>query len=105
MDASERETEFLKKCYERITEANDTYDWGLLLRTAYDLDVDVDELNDEQVENIKKNIDNIQGTINKYEASMAYTWYTLYDTPTKEKYLQECADIFNNSMKGKLDKD
>jgi hypothetical protein len=101
-DASEREAEFLKQCYDRITLANDTYDWGLLLRVAYDLEVEVQELSEEQQLNIQQNIEDIQNSISAYEGSMAYTWYTLNDTSIKEKYLQECADIFKMSLKNRL---
>jgi hypothetical protein len=81
---------------------NDTYDWGLLLRVAYDLDVEVQELSEEQQLNIQQNIEQIQNSISAYEGSMAYTWYTLNDTSIKEKYLQECADIFKMSLKNRL---
>lgn len=98
MDISDREKEFLKKCYENISIANDKYDWGLLLKVALDLDVEVTELGQEQIENINKNIITIKSRIEKYEGSMAYSWYTMTDPAIKEKYLQQCADIFKSSL-------
>ena len=97
-DISEREREFLKDCYEKISKANDTYDWGLLLKVALELEIEVTELEDSQIENINSNIETLKLKIEKYEASMAYKWYTLTDTSIKEKYLQQCADIFKNSL-------
>jgi len=100
-DASEREAKFLKKCYEDINKANDTYDWGLLLKVAAELNVDVEDLTVEQMQNIQQNIESIRKKINLYEGSMAYQWYALNDTAVKQKYLQTCADIFKNSLKPK----
>lgn len=97
-DASDREAAFLKECYENITIANDTYDWGLLLKVALELDVEVNSLNEEQINNIKENIESLKTKIAKYEESMAYKWYTLTDNTIKEKYLQQCADIFKASI-------
>lgn len=98
-DVSEREKAFLKQCYEDISKANDVYDWGLLLKVALELDVEVDELEDKQIENITKNIGSIKMMIELYEQSMAYKWYTLSDSDIKQKYLQQCADIFKKSLK------
>jgi hypothetical protein len=101
-DASERESKFLKKCYEDINLANDTYNWGLLLKVAVELDVEVEELGQEQLDNIQENIESLKTKIKRYEDSMAYKWYTLSDTDIKQKYLQSCADIFKNSLKNRL---
>lgn len=98
LEVSDREKEFLKQCYENISIANDKYDWGMLLKVALDLDVEVTELDDEQIHNINQNILGIKSKIEKYEESMAYTWYTMSDPSIKEKYLQQCADIFKTSL-------
>lgn len=98
MEVSDREKEFLKQCYENISIANDKYDWGMLLKVALDLNVEVTELDDEQIHNINQNILGIKSKIEKYEESMAYTWYTMSDPSIKEKYLQQCADIFKTSL-------
>lgn len=101
-DATEREVSFLKKCYEDINLANDTYDWGLLLKVALELEVEIGDLSDEQLQNIQENIESLKTKIKKYEESMAYKWFTLNDTAIKQKYLQTCADIFKNSLKNRL---
>lgn len=101
-DATEREASFLKKCYEDINLANDTYDWGLLLKVALELEVEIGDLSDEQLQNIQENIESLKTKIKKYEESMAYKWFTLNDTAIKQKYLQTCADIFKNSLKNRL---
>lgn len=97
---SDREIEFLKGCYEDLTSANQTYDWGLLLKVAMDLDIDIPELSDENIENINSNIESIKSTIGKFEGSMAYKWYTLSDPEIKKGYLESCAAIFMKSIKG-----
>lgn len=102
LEVSEREKEFLKDCYEKISIANDTYDWGLLLKVALDLDVEVTELEQTQIENINESIENIKLRISKYEESMAYKWYTLGDSDIKQKYLQQCADIFKKSLNNRI---
>jgi hypothetical protein len=97
-DISERERTFLKGCYDMISRANNIYDWGLLLKVAIELDVEVDEIGPEQIDNINSNIESIKEKIMKYESSMAYKWYTLGAEDIKQKYLQQCADIFKNSL-------
>lgn len=95
---SERESAFLKKCYEDLNTSNQTYDWGLLLKVAMELDVEIPELSDEQFININNNIESIKNTISQFEGSMAYKWYTLSDTDAKKGYLESCASIFMNSL-------
>jgi hypothetical protein len=100
-DLSERESKFLKQCYEQINIANDTYDWGLLLKVAIDLDIEVDDLSDEHIDNIKSGVAELDEQINKYEQSMAYQWYLKPEGEAKENYLAKCAQIFNASLKSK----
>ena len=95
---SEREKEFLKRCYEDLTRANQEYDWGLLLKVALDLDVEIPELSSENIENINNNIKSIKNSIGRFEGSMAYKWYTLSDPETKKGYLENCAAIFMSSL-------
>jgi hypothetical protein len=97
---SERESIFLKECYSNINKANDTYDWGLLLKVALDLEVEIPDLSSENINNINKNIEDIRDKINRYESSMAYKWYTLSDPEIKKGYLKTCAAIFNKSLSG-----
>ena len=51
-DISEKDSFFLKKCYEQINIANSTYDWGLLLKVSNWLDVEVTDLSEEHFDNI-----------------------------------------------------
>ena len=95
---SEREIKFLKKCYENINKANNEYDWGLLLKTALELDVEIGEISKENLDNISENIEKIKNKISKYEGSMAYSWYMISDSVMKEAYLESCAKIFIKSL-------
>lgn len=95
---SDREKEFLKGCYEGINKANDTYDWGLLLKVAIDLDVEFTDLSEEHLNNISENIDKLKSKIERYEQSMAYKWFTLSDPTIRDAYLKSCADIFMKSL-------
>ena len=95
---SEREVSFLKECYSDLNKANDTYDWGLLLKVALDLDIEIPELTQENIDNINSNIESIKNTIEKFEQSMAYKWYTLSDPEIKKGYLETCANIFISSL-------
>jgi len=95
---SDREVEFLMECYENLTTSNQTYDWGLLLKVTIELDVDVPELSDENIKNITDNVDSIKNTIDKFEGSMAYKWYTLSDEDAKKGYLENCAKVFMFSL-------
>ena len=97
-DISDRDTSFLKKCYEQINKANATYDWGLLLKVASSLDAEIPELSEEQFDNINSNIKSIKRKISMYENSMAYRWYTLSDPEIKKGYLETCAAIFMKSV-------
>jgi len=94
---SEEESEFLKLAYEEANQANDTYDWGLLLKVALDLRIESFELDDEKINNINENILNLKEQISKYEQSMAYQWYVRPEEH-KETYLEECAKIFKMSL-------
>lgn len=97
-DISDREATFLKKCYEDMNRANVTYDWGLLLKVAGELDVEVIELSKDHFDNIISNIESIKRKISMYENSMAYKWYTLSDPEIKKGYLETCAAIFMKAV-------
>ena len=101
--ASEKEAQFLKECYEGATIANDSYDWGLLLRTASNLDIDLQDIGEEQVQNIKIKNEDLKKQIEKYESSMAYQWYTKDDEKTRERFLAICLGVFKKSLKNKED--
>jgi hypothetical protein len=99
-DVSDKEIKFLKKCYEDITFANQTYDWGLLLKVALELDVEVSELSEAQLTNINEKVLELKSKIEKYEQSMAYKWYTM-PNEHRESYLKECANLFNQFLNKK----
>lgn len=101
--ASEKEAQFLKECYENATKANDSYDWGLLLRTASNLDIDLQDIGEEQVQNIKLKSEDLKKEIQKYESSMAYQWYTKDDAKSRDRFLAICLGVFKNSLKDKED--
>lgn len=94
----EKEAEFLKGIYSQLNEANDNYDWAMLLRIAGQLDIEFNDLSDEEMLIIKENIKALQIQILKYENSMAYTWYTKNDENSRKEYLAVCAKIFNKSL-------
>lgn len=100
-DATEKQLEFLKECYENATLANNVYDWGLLLRVASQLDVDLSDIDEKQIQNIKLKNEELQKEIQKYESSMAYQWYTKDDAKTRERFLAICLDVFKSSLKPK----
>jgi hypothetical protein len=100
-DATEKQLEFLKECYENATLANNVYDWGLLLRVASQLDVDLSDVDEKQIQNIKLKNEELQKEIQKYESSMAYQWYTKDDAKTRERFLAICLDVFKSSLKPK----
>ena len=99
--ASEKEAQFLKECYESATKANDSYDWGLLLRTASNLDIDLQDIDEAQIQNIKLKNEELKIEIQKYESSMAYQWYTKDDAKARERFLAICLGVFKNSLKDK----
>jgi hypothetical protein len=91
------ESEFLKTAYEEANQANDIYDWGLLLKVALDLRIELFELDDAKIHNINENILNLKEQIQKYEQSMAYQWY-IKPEENREAYLKDCAAIFKMSL-------
>ena len=91
-------SEKMKVSYELLTLANDTYDWGLLLKVCLDLNIDVEELGDIEVTNIIEKTGELKDSISKYETSMAYSWYNMNDETQKNEYLAECAKIFNKFL-------
>jgi len=100
-DANEKQLEFLKECYENATLANNVYDWGLLLRVASQLDVDLSDIDEKQMQNIKLKNEELQKEIQKCESSMAYQWYTKDDEKTRERFLAICLGVFKNCLKPK----
>lgn len=96
---SQKDILVMKSLYEELTLANDTYDWGLLLKVCLDLDIEVDELGEVEKDNIVVNTEVLKGSIVKYEQSMAYYWYKINDETQKNQYLAECAKIFKSSLK------
>jgi len=98
IDISESEAKFLKRVYEELTLANDTHDWGMLLKLAMELDIEFNDLGEEEINNINKNIESLKDDISKYENSMAYSWYTQTDENSKKEYLASCAKIFKKSL-------
>lgn len=97
-DISNREAELLKRSYEQLTWANDNYDWGMLLKLAFEFDIEIDDLGDDEIINIKQNIETLKNEINKYEKSMAYSWYVKNDEDSKKEYLAICAAVFKKSL-------
>lgn len=97
-NASESEIIFLKKMYHELNIANDTHDWGMLLKIAMELNIEFDDLSESEIENINKNIEILQNEISRYEKSMAYSWYTKNDENSKREYLAICAKIFKKSL-------
>lgn len=97
-ELSIREFEFMKSCYEQLTEANDSNDWGMLLKVSIELDIDIVELDDEELQNISNKIEDMKSSISHYEKSMAYFWYNQKDEEQKKLYLAECAAIFKRSL-------
>lgn len=101
------ETKFLKRVYEDLMEANRNYDWGMLLKLAMELDIEVEDIGDEEITNISKNINDLHQEIARYENSMAFSWYTKNDENSKKEYLAACAEIFKKSLiiKDPIDRD
>jgi len=94
---SESESEFLKECYENATSANDTYDWGLLIRVASKLEINLEGVNI-QISEIKRKNEELQNEINKYENSMAFQWYTKDTKEQKQNFLQFCLGVFKGNQ-------
>lgn len=104
-DINLSEAKFLKKAYEDLSEANSNHNWGMLLKLAMELDIEFDELGDAEINNISENISIIKRDIERYENSMAYSWYTKNDENSKKEYLATCADIFKKSLEKKEEED
>ena len=97
-EANSSELSLFKECYENANVANETYDWGLLIRTANKLDMDFSDLNI-SISEIKRKNEELQSEINRYENSMAFQWYTQDDEMQKENFLNYCLGIFRESRK------
>lgn len=89
--------EYYKEQYELATKANDTYDWGLLIMVAINLDIEIQDIDENQLKNIENRIEELKIEISKYENSMAYQWFNIKDETLKNKYLVECAKVFKMS--------
>lgn len=102
-DLNEAEAKFLKKVYEDLTEANRNHDWGMLLKLAMQLDIECDELGGNELNNISENITTLQKEINRYENSMAFSWYTKNDEKSKKEYLAVCISTFKSFLENVKD--
>ena len=97
-DMNTSETKFLKRVYEDLTEANRNHDWGMLLKLAMEMDIELDDIGDDEIANISKNIENLRTEINRYENSMAFSWYTKNDENSKKEYLTVCINTFKSFL-------
>ena len=97
-DLNSSEAKFLKKAYEDLTEANRNHDWGMLLKLAMELDIECDEIGIDEMNNIAESISNLQKEINRYENSMAFSWYTKNDEKSKKEYLAVCINTFKSFL-------
>lgn len=97
-DIAEAEAKFLKRVYEDLSYANENHDWGMLLKLAMELDIEFNDLGEEEMENISKNIELLKQDIGRYENSMAYSWFMKNDENAKKEYLAVCAKIFKKSL-------
>jgi len=92
------EIKFYKRVYEDLTEANRKYDWGMLLKLAMELDIEVLDIGADEVKNISDMVISLSHSIKKYENSMAFAWYTKNDENSKKEYLAMCAILFKKSL-------
>lgn len=97
-DLNQSEARFLKKVYEDLTEANRNHDWGMLLKLAMELDIDTDDIGEEEMNNIAQSIGVLQNEIQRYENSMAFSWYTKNDEKSKKEYLAVCINTFKSFL-------
>lgn len=97
-DLNQSEARFLKKVYEDLTEANRNHDWGMLLKLAMELDIDVDDIGAEEMGNIAESIELMHKEIHRYETSMAFSWYTKNDEKSKKEYLAVCINTFKSFL-------
>lgn len=97
-DLNTAEAKFLKKVYEDLNDANQNHDWGMLLKLAMQLDIECDELGSDELDNIAESITALQKEINKYENSMAFSWYTKNDEKSKKEYLAVCITTFKSFL-------
>lgn len=98
-DTSEKESSRLKNLYEDAVKANERYDWGLLLRVANHLELDYDFISDEQIQSIKKRNEELKVEIERYEKSMAYSWYSEKEEEARNNFLAFCLNIIKSSVK------
>lgn len=100
--SSEQEALMLKESYNTAVEANDNYDWGLLLRVASTLSINCDFISSEQIEAIKKRNQELKEEIERYEGSMAYRWYSQTEEEARNNFLAFCLGVFRDSVKNRL---
>lgn len=100
--STEQEALMLKDSYNTAVEANDNYDWGLLLRVASSLSIDCDFISPEQIEAIKKRNQELKEEIERYEGSMAYRWYSQTEEEARNNFLAFCLGVFRDSVKNRL---
>lgn len=97
-DLNQSEARFLKKTYEDLTEANRNHDWGMLLKLAMQLDIDIEDIGEDEIGNIAESISTLHKEIHRYETSMAFSWYTKNDEKSKKEYLAVCINTFKSFL-------
>lgn len=105
---NQSEARFLKKVYEDLTEANRNHDWGMLLKLAMELNIDIDDIGEDEISNISESVSMLHKEIQRYENSMAFSWYTKNDEKSKKEYLAVCINTFKSFLektKGPTDLD
>lgn len=88
-DMAEAERNWHKERYEQAVEANDGYNWPLLIIIAGQLGIEPPPEAEEHVENIEEQIKKLEQKSQQMMSAVAWTWYHAGDDVIRERIMQE----------------
>lgn len=88
IDASEGEREEMEDIYKNVVECAETGDWLGLIKNAEKMNIEVKDLDDSVLPNIKKQIKKLRQSINNYKATYQWQWFHSDDEEKKESLVE-----------------
>ncbi|MDA9262963.1 hypothetical protein N9P49_00780 [bacterium] len=100
IEPTEKEVLYYTNIYNDVIEANEDQDWGLLIRTAIKLEIEIPEEAYSKVEEIQEDLNKLKAKQEAILNSASWNWYHTKDSNGQEELLQNHLNFLKNFNKG-----
>ena len=100
VDPTEKEILYYTDMYNDAMEANEDQDWGLLIRTAIKLEIEIPEEAYSKIEEIQEDLNKLKAKQETILNSTSWNWYHIKDSNSQEELLQNHLAFLKNFNKG-----